>query len=308
MADSLEYILACHICLEDFEESGEHVPRLLPCTHSLCEKCLKQLIQEAFVECPECRKKHKAGNNEVKTFPQNKYILVNIRRKQEETVKNDQTSNVCGKHGKELILYCKGPECLIKICQTCLTRNHRGEGHDVVETEEIEKEALLENIEAVVKDLKERKKNILEVKKTAESENMECLKNLTARKEEVIEMINQRFEEMLAEVREKGQNDVTEKLKIIDEHLDLLNNIKESADKEIITHQEIEADMETVTSVGLSIKDQLSRKIGYKVFKLEEADLISSDVDKLCGRLEETVQYLRLTDLEKNVLLSCEGK
>ena len=38
MADSLEYILACQICLEDFEEAGDHLPRILPCSHSLCEK------------------------------------------------------------------------------------------------------------------------------------------------------------------------------------------------------------------------------------------------------------------------------
>ena len=43
MTDSLEYILTCQICLEDFEETGDHVPRILPCSHSLCEKCLKEL-------------------------------------------------------------------------------------------------------------------------------------------------------------------------------------------------------------------------------------------------------------------------
>ena len=78
MSESLEYILACQICLEDFEETGDHVPRILPCTHSLCEKCLKHLVQGDIVECPECRKKHTVADNEVKTFPQNKYILANV--------------------------------------------------------------------------------------------------------------------------------------------------------------------------------------------------------------------------------------
>ena len=52
MAGSVASFLACQICFEDFEESGDHVPRLLPCTHTLCEKCLKQLVQGASVECP----------------------------------------------------------------------------------------------------------------------------------------------------------------------------------------------------------------------------------------------------------------
>ena len=38
MTDSLEHILACQICLEYFEETGDHVPRLLPCTDTLCER------------------------------------------------------------------------------------------------------------------------------------------------------------------------------------------------------------------------------------------------------------------------------
>ena len=129
MADSLEYILACQICLEDFEESGDHVPRILPCSHTLCEKCLKQLIQGKFVHCPECRKKHKAGNKE-RTFPQNQYIRACIHKKEAENMKREQeiVPVFCEKHGKELILYCKKPECSTIICQTCLTRQHRG--HD----------------------------------------------------------------------------------------------------------------------------------------------------------------------------------
>ena len=303
MADSLEYILACQICLEDFEEAGDHVPRIMPCTHTLCEQCLKQLIQRNFVECPECRKKHRVVN-EVKTFPQNKYVLANIRRKQTEKVKSKQTPkplNRCEKHGKELILYCKGVECLTKICQTCLTRSHRGEGHDVVETEEIEKEALLEQMEVVVKCLEEKKESILEVKREAENENVECVKKITARRDELIQMINQQFEEMVTEVGQKGQNYVTEKLTVIDEHLDLLKNIKDNVNKEVITHEEIEADVETMNSVEQSIKDQLSRKVEYKVFKLEELEPISADVKRLFGNFEGSTKYLELEDTEKNV-------
>ena len=305
MADSLEHILACQICLEDFQEAGDHVPRILPCTHTLCEKCLKQLIRGNFVECPECRKKHRVVNA-VKTFPQNKYILANIRRKQAEILKKDQTPvNICEKHGKDLILYCKGPRCLRAICQTCLTRHHRG--HDVVETEEIEREALLEKIEDVIKCLEGRKGNIFAVVKKAEIENVECVQRITARKEELIQMINQRFEQMLEEVRQKGQNYLAEKLKIVEEHLDLLKNIRDNVDKEVITHKEIEADMETINSVEESIKDQLSRKVEYKVFKLQDVEQICADIERLCGHVEESAKYLELTDVDKNIPYSWKG-
>ena len=127
----------------------------------------------------------------MKTFPQNKYILVNVRRKQEETVKIEQNFKAVG--GKELILYCKGPECLAAICQRCLTRNHRGEGHDVIETEEMEKEALLQELEKVIKCLQERKKKLLE----ADIKNSECIQKVRARKDELIQMVTQRCDQLL---------------------------------------------------------------------------------------------------------------
>ena len=70
----------CSVCFEVYAETGSHIPRLLPCTHTVCEMCIRQLIQgkEAF-NCPECRVRHPAHNG-VKTFPQNKYILTHIKR------------------------------------------------------------------------------------------------------------------------------------------------------------------------------------------------------------------------------------
>ena len=98
----LELLLSCQICLEEFEENGDHVARILPCSHTVCEKCLKQLIRGNNIECPECREKHK-----VKNFPQNKYLLPIVRKfinqKQDDSLKPGN----CKVHGKELNLYCK---------------------------------------------------------------------------------------------------------------------------------------------------------------------------------------------------------
>ena len=80
MADTLERLLACQICFETFKETGEHIPRLLPCTHTLCETCIGHLVSDNSLTCPECRVKHSATNG-VKSFPQNKYILMNMKRK-----------------------------------------------------------------------------------------------------------------------------------------------------------------------------------------------------------------------------------
>ena len=155
--------------------------------------------------------------------------------------------------------------------------------------------------------LKKKKESILEVKREAENENVECVKKVTARRDELIQMINQQFEEMVTEVRQKGQNYVTEKITIIDEHLDLLKIMKDNVDKEVITHEEMEADVETMNSVEQSIKDQLSRKVEYKVFKLEEMEPIPADVRRLFGNLEGSTRYLELKDVDKKVPYSWKG-
>ena len=64
----------CSVCCEEFAETGDHVPRLLPCSHTMCNKCVKEISKKTFLVCVECRKKHTIPSK-TKTFPQNKYIL-----------------------------------------------------------------------------------------------------------------------------------------------------------------------------------------------------------------------------------------
>ena len=125
--DSLQHLLSCVVCLEEFEENGDHIPKLLPRTHTLCESCVKQLICYQKLECPECRAKHDAKNEE-KSFPQNKYLLTQIKRKPTEAsqLKSEQNENeLCEKHGKELVLFCKEPGCQKPICLSCLIKYHQ---------------------------------------------------------------------------------------------------------------------------------------------------------------------------------------
>ena len=284
MADDLEDMLICQICMEDYEETGDHVPRILPCHHSLCEKCLRRIIKINFMECPECRTIHRVSN-QVKTFPQNKYILTNIRRKHAGQGKT--TIKACEEHKKELILYCKGPECLRAICPTCLTKYHRGEGHDVVDTGEIRKEkkdSLLAKIEVITRSLQEKKKTVLKAKEEAEGKNKECIKKITAGIEQLVQ-ITRRCDQLIAVVdKQIRQNVATEKLAFINEHSGLLGNIRGEINKEVITEEEIEANMDKVNSVERSIKDHLSGILEFKEFKIERKES-SLDAEGFCGHL-----------------------
>ena len=124
--DSLEHLLSCQVCFHEFQEDGEHIPRLLPCTHTLCESCIRQLIRNNKLECPECRKTHEAEG--IKSFPQNKYLLSQVKRKSPEDVAMHK-AKLCEEHQYELILFCLEGSCQRAICISCLNEKHRR--HDV---------------------------------------------------------------------------------------------------------------------------------------------------------------------------------
>ena len=49
-------VLACHICLEVYDERG-HEAKFLSCHHSFCSACLAHLAAKThnYIECPSCR-------------------------------------------------------------------------------------------------------------------------------------------------------------------------------------------------------------------------------------------------------------
>lgn len=153
--DSIDQLLSCQVCFEEFEENGEHVPRILPCSHTLCHKCVGQMIQQNKIECPECREKHETKKEIQKSFPQNKYTLINLKWRY--TTKKDEasTKDICEEHGKDLILYCKESRCMEPICAKCITKYHSG--HQVIDIDE-QKEILLKEIDSLTESLVEKNK------------------------------------------------------------------------------------------------------------------------------------------------------
>ena len=68
---------SCPVCFEDYEEKGNHIPRLLPCSHTLCDKCVRELKHGKRITCPQDRQTHETLT-ETHNFPQNNYILKQI--------------------------------------------------------------------------------------------------------------------------------------------------------------------------------------------------------------------------------------
>ena len=65
----------CSICWEKYEKQGDKIPKLLPCSHTVCLQCTRQLIENSKLNCPECRTKNRVP---VRGFPTNRYLIENL--------------------------------------------------------------------------------------------------------------------------------------------------------------------------------------------------------------------------------------
>ena len=292
MADGLEYILACQICLEDFEETGDHVPRILPCSHSLCEKCLIQLVRTSVrgkrVVCPECRKKY--AMVDVKTFPQNKYIVTNLKERQKE-----REIAKCEEHGKELTLYCRRNECQKAICSKCLTASHRK--HDVVDIEEKQKEILLAKIAV---EMKIKKKAIAGIKEDIRDIHEACSKELETSQEKLVNQIRDRFDILRKNLDDHTLmiiKDIDNDITSVDQHLQVINGIKMNVTSGRASQEDVRNGLDVIKSIARSSEAQVSRTKGYDVLKYCATDTLKEDIKKLCGRLTKDVETPDLTGL-----------
>ncbi|XP_064099973.1 E3 ubiquitin-protein ligase TRIM13-like isoform X2 [Macrobrachium nipponense] len=70
-------VLECGICNELYDED-EFRPRILPCSHTYCSTCIKQLISSGHLSCPLCREKFVALS--VNDFMINRSLIDVVRQ------------------------------------------------------------------------------------------------------------------------------------------------------------------------------------------------------------------------------------
>ena len=289
--DSLQESLSCPVCFEEFEENGGHVPRLLPCSHTLCHTCTGQLTRNNRLECPTCRMKHETRNEEI-NFPQNKYILTMMRRRQRLEGEEINGSRKCPKHGEKEILFCREVRCQKMICPLCLSEAHLG--HEVVAVKdqtkdvlgellmniEITSERLNKKIEKVGKVshdvIKKTEANLLQVKK----EKDKMIQDLEKKKEEMskqYDMIIRQAEDEKNKLSEASGNE----LKAMRDNVDFLKSIKRSIEEEENTHEDALKKLDTVKGVTEDVKHLPHvKKYKYSEYVPEQGNVVGKLVKK----------------------------
>jgi len=128
-AKQLDEITECPICTEVYTD-----PRVLPCVHTYCLKCIKAWSKDKQpgdkLACPLCRKEFTLPSNGVDDLPKNFFISNFLQMKELSSVEsNASPCEACSGEEEsesevqnEASVYCV--ECQMKLCKIC-ERGHK---------------------------------------------------------------------------------------------------------------------------------------------------------------------------------------
>ncbi|KAK1168076.1 tripartite motif-containing protein 3-like isoform X1 [Acipenser oxyrinchus oxyrinchus] len=192
--------LVCSICLDHY-----HNPKVLPCLHTFCEKCLQNYIppQSLTLSCPVCRQTSILPEKGVAALQNNFFItnLMEVLQRDPECARPEACSVLesvsaaaagkplcCPNHeGKVMEFYCES--CETAMCLECTEGEHRE--HVTVPLRDV-----LEQHKAALKNQLDAIRNRLPQLTAAIELVNEISKQLTERKNEAVSEISSTFEEL----------------------------------------------------------------------------------------------------------------
>merc|ERR1719474_259689 len=104
-------------------DAGEHSPKLLPCSHTICLECLTRIVatfaRDSQFRCPICRDLITIPGGGVAALPPS--FLVNqlldlMARQRKEVVPK------CSSHPNQELLFCE--TCDTVFCSSCTAGSH----------------------------------------------------------------------------------------------------------------------------------------------------------------------------------------
>jgi len=118
-----EEFMNCPVCKKTFE-----TPKLLPCLHSFCERCLQNSLQASGIQqgqaflCPLCRNDCVLPKKGVSALPSNVFIETLQKFRTKKTGVKKQTCQGCE---TDVLAEVKCIECDDWLCKTCVKMHQR---------------------------------------------------------------------------------------------------------------------------------------------------------------------------------------
>ena len=144
--------LQCPVCLDNFN-LVENLPRMLKqCGHTVCTKCIQNLLRNSDFRCPLDKKRLPGREKNIDAFP----INFTVRQLVEET----SPWETCKAHGNKMEFICETDK--LKICAHCALFDghkdhklkHMSEYQPKLDVKKSELEAILKGIDEYHKETK----------------------------------------------------------------------------------------------------------------------------------------------------------
>ncbi|KAI9547948.1 Tripartite motif-containing protein 3 [Dissostichus eleginoides] len=206
--------LVCSICLDHY-----HNPKVLPCLHTFCEKCLQNYIppQSLTLSCPVCRQTSILPEKGVAAL-QNNFFITNLMEvlQRDPECSRPEACNVlesasaatacqplsCPNHeGKVMEFYCES--CETAMCLECTEGEHRE--HVTVPLRDV-----LEQHKSALKNQLDAVRNRLPQLTAAIDLVSVISKQLTERKNEAVTEISNTFDELEKALHQRKTALITE--------------------------------------------------------------------------------------------------
>nr|XP_056700154.1 E3 ubiquitin-protein ligase TRIM56-like [Euleptes europaea] len=107
-----EDFLTCRICYDLYV-----VPKILPCLHSYCQKCLEPLVENGTVQCPECRLQTEVPGGA--TGLKSNFFINGLLELFQMKRNKDLECTICSNAQKVVAATARCLDCKDFLCQTC---------------------------------------------------------------------------------------------------------------------------------------------------------------------------------------------
>lgn len=242
----------CGICYESYN-LGDSFPRILPnCGHSVCEKCLQNLIQGSYTECPFDKTKYSSSN--IASFPKNFALAAMLDQKPK--------LDSCKLHGEKIDLACVTDRK--RICSQCLLLDHRDPRDHIVKS--------LQELEAAYE---ERKSKLKIYCQNIDKWSREATESFQSQRSNLEKQIDSYFEEILAIIQAKNKRIKNEVIELLKQEEKKLNCFLAKLQSEKSNALRIMEDSQTIYDIGGDdFQDDYSQLC--QTLRNENLDLIAS--------------------------------
>ena len=230
MAFVSEDITKCPDCSKLFQEKGERVPRLLPCTHTACTKCLEERLDGSNLVCPSCSFTHVVAQG-ICDIQENRYILKHLQ----------SISQRCEKHQRDYILFCDEVDCKNLVCSACMKVEHRNHCLKGIEdVTEQHRESLLNRLEKFQVDFQSNRQKLLDIRKIIDEKSAECVDKIKKHTEELLNQLNETSNAHIKKVHQRKREaelEIDKVVREIDDMVGTMDSLRNTAIETNVFHE-----------------------------------------------------------------------